>query len=110
MKDCINKILNLQNQIKEYESLIFEKENDILACEKSIQDGCDLSHRQKNAVNCLFDLNLKKNNLNNELKEILKSLSHISFSNKKIDSSLVFKCISAGISNKDLSLLKDLYK
>lgn len=111
MREKIANILKINNQIEEYKSLILSKENDILSCEKSIQNGSqNLIGRQKNAVNSLYNLNQEKSSLENELKELLKSFSPVSFQNKKANSSLIYNCISLGIAKKDLDLIKSLYE
>lgn len=107
-----NKIKNILNKQKEYlncKDMIFEKENDILSCIKSVgEEGIRL--RQKKAALSLLDLKKKKENIKKELKELCKGLDIKSFNNKKLSSNIISECISYGIGNENLKILKDLFK
>lgn len=108
MKEKIQKILDLNNQVSNLDSMIFDKENDILSCIKSInEEGMRL--RQKNAAISLLDLKKQKEEVQGELHELLKSLDSASFENKKATRELTINCIEKGIVGQDFSKLKTIY-
>jgi len=108
MKEKILNILKIKKKINNYEGLIFEKENDILSCIKSInEEGVKL--RQKKAAISLLDLKRKKGELEGELVELCKAISYNSYNNKKANSKLISTCISLGITKEQLRELKNIY-
>lgn len=109
MKQQIKDIISLQNEISNYDNLIFEKENDILSCIKSSsEEGIKL--RQKQAASSLLDLQNKQKKLKSKLRVLLKGLDSTSYQNKKMSSDLVTKCIWSGIFGEPFNQLKKLYK
>lgn len=108
MKSKIQNILNKKKELENCNNLIFEKENDILSCIKSIgEEGIRM--RQKNAAVSLLDLKKKKEILNNEIQDLCKGLSKSSFDKKKMSSELIANCISEGINKEDLKMLKEIF-
>lgn len=109
MKNQIENILNKQKELANCDNMIFEKENDILSCVKSIgEEGVRM--RQKQAAVSLLELKEKKEALKNEISELCKCLDINSFNNKKLSSNVVSQCISEGIGKENLNLLKEAFK
>lgn len=109
MKSQIENILNKQKELANCDNMIFEKENDILSCVKSIgEEGVRM--RQKQAAVSLLELKEKKEALKSEISELCKGLDTNSFNNKKLSSGIVAKCISEGMSKEDLNSLKNVFK
>lgn len=109
MKNKIYSIISIYNIIKNYSDLIFDKQNDILSCIKSLeQEGVSL--RQKKAADALMQLQKRKEKEVTKLKELLKSLDIESYNNKYISSKLLSECFYSTISKDNLNILKQLYK
>lgn len=109
MKQKIQTILDKQKELSNCNDMIFEKENDILSCIKSIGEG-GIRSRQKEAAISLLELKEKKTSIEKEIKELCKAIDEVSFSKKRLSSSLVSRCISEGISRDDLASLKEMFK
>lgn len=108
MKKKVQQILELNSQLSNLDSMIFEKENDILSCIKSInEDGMRL--RQKKAAVSLLDLKSQKETLQGELNELLKGLDSASFENKKASQNLIVNCIWGGVVGEEFGQLKAIY-
>ena len=109
MEQKIQAILKKQKELFNCNNMIFEKENDILSCVKSIgEEGIRM--RQKQAAVSLLDLKDKKAIFKEELAELCKSLDITSFTNKKLTSRIVAECISEGVCKEDLNTLKEVFK
>lgn len=105
----IQNILSKQKELHNCENMIFEKENDILSCVKSVgEEGVRM--RQKQAAVSLLELKNKKEVLSSELSELCKSFDIDSFNNKKLSSGIVAKCISEGMNKEDLNSLKNAFR
>lgn len=105
----IEAILNKQKELTNYNNMIFEKENDILSCIKSVgEEGIRM--RQKEAALALLKLKNQRKSCRKELKELCKGFDSASFMKKKLSSSMVAKCISEGVCKEDLNLLKETFK
>ena len=109
MKEKIQEILNKKKELLNCENFIFQKENDILSCIKSIEEE-GIRSRQKNAAINLLDLKKQKEVLNDKLSELCKSFDATSFTNKKLSSNVVSECISSGVCREDLNALKEVFK
>lgn len=109
MENKIKKIISLKKELSNCNDMIFEKENDILSCVKSIgEEG--IRNRQKEAAVSLLELKEQKASIEKEIKELCKAIDEVSFNKKKLSSSLISKCISEGISRDDLVSLKEAFK
>lgn len=111
MKQQINKICELQKELDNYTDLIFEKENEILSCIKSVNQGeLSLELRQKRAASALLSLKQQCEAKKQKITSLLKSCDLKSFSKKQMTSELIFKCITEGVNKEELSVLKKAYK
>lgn len=109
MKQKIQAILDKQKELSNCNSMIFEKENDILSCVKAVgEEGVRM--RQKQAAVSLLDLKNKKGVIEGELNELCKGFDSNSFVNKKLSSSIVAECISSGVTSEELRELKEIFK
>jgi len=105
----INSILGKYKEFTNYNNMIFEKENDILSCIKSVgEEGIRM--RQKKAAVSLLELKNKKTIVQSKLSELCKGLDVCSFNHKKMSSKLIATCISEGVTKEDLGLLKEAFK
>lgn len=109
MKNIIGDIISTQNQIVNYDNLIFKKENDILSCIKSVNEE-GIENRQKQAAYSLLKLREKKQELLSLLNKLLQKLDIDSFNKKNVTSSLIYKAIGEGIKSDELKILKQVYK
>ena len=109
MKEKIKDIVSKQKKLTNCKNMIFEKENDILSCVKSINEE-GVRMRQKKAAISLLELKNDKKNLVNEISELCKSFDAPSFQKKKMSSSAIAKCISEGVCKEELNTLKEAFK